>query len=340
MKIVFWGTPEYAAENLLCILNTGQEVSAVVTQPDRRRGRGNRLTPSPVKQVAKNSGIPVYTTDSISKDEKTKKILFNLNADIYIVVAFGQILPEDILKQPKLGCWNSHASLLPKWRGAAPIQWSILMNDSKTGVCVMAMEKGLDTGPVINQESIDIEDTDNLEKLTNKLCKISSRLLIKSIKQIEFTKDLDEHKRLKKLQAIDQANLPGEPSYARQLKKEDFLINWNFKSKVILNKVKGLYPNAYTFFKGKRIKVIEAHYLTESLNKILLKTLNISSMNNLLAQVNPGDVIFIGNDYGIVVVTNDFPIIIKFGQLEGRNITDGYKLSIQAKIYVNDKLGN
>ena len=126
MKIVFWGTPKYAAENLIKIFNAGYEVIAVVTQPDRKRGRGKKLSPSPVKEAAIDLSIPVYETNSISKDQKTKEKLFNLKADIYLVVAFGQILPKEILDQPKLGCWNSHASLLPVWRGAAPIQWSIL----------------------------------------------------------------------------------------------------------------------------------------------------------------------------------------------------------------------
>ena len=130
MKIVFWGTPKYAAENLINIFNEGYEVVAVVTQPDRKRGRGKKLSPSPVKEAAIDLSIPVYATNSVSKDQKTKEKLFNLKADIYLVVAFGQILPKEILDQPKLGCWNSHASLLPVWRGAAPIQWSIINDDS------------------------------------------------------------------------------------------------------------------------------------------------------------------------------------------------------------------
>ena len=159
MKIIFWGTPKYAADNLIEIFKAGHEIIAAVTQPDRKRGRGKKLTPSPVKNVSIDLGIPVLTTPSISKDHKTKEILRNLNADIFLVVAFGQILPSDILDYPKFGCWNSHASLLPAWRGAAPIQWSILNGDSKTGVCIMSMEEGLDTGPVIEQEAININDS-------------------------------------------------------------------------------------------------------------------------------------------------------------------------------------
>ena len=178
MKIIFWGTPKYAAENLINIVNAGYEVIAVVTQPDKRRGRGKYLSPSPVKQAAIDLGIPVYETKSIRTDINTKNLLFNLNADIYIVVAFGQILQKEILEKPQLGCWNSHASLLPVWRGAGPIQWTLINDDKKTGVCIMSMEEGLDTGPVIEQESIDIIDTDNLEILSNRLSNLSSRLFL------------------------------------------------------------------------------------------------------------------------------------------------------------------
>ena len=166
MKIVFWGTPKYAAENLKTIVKAGYEVIAVVTQPDRKRGRGKNLSPSPVKEAAEELSIPVYATHSISKDQKTKELLLNLKADVYLVVAFGQILPKEILDQPNLGCWNSHASLLPAWRGAAPIQWSLINDEAKTGICIMSMEEGLDTGPVIEQESTVIKDSDNLETVS------------------------------------------------------------------------------------------------------------------------------------------------------------------------------
>ena len=234
MKIVFWGTPKYAAENLKTIVKAGYEVIAVVTQPDRKRGRGKKLSPSPVKEAAEELSIPIYATQSISKDQKTKEILLNLKADVYIVVAFGQILPKEILDQPKLGCWNSHASLLPVWRGAAPIQWSIINADAKTGICIMSMEEGLDTGPVIEQETTVIDDSDNLEILTNRLSNISAKLLVRSLERLKQTKGLDKSSRLKQLNAIDQSMLKGSPSYARQITKEDNLINWNQNARKIL----------------------------------------------------------------------------------------------------------
>ncbi len=335
MKIIFWGTPKYAAENLLNIVNSGHEVIAVVTQPDRKRNRGNKLSPSPVKQVAIDLSIPVYETESITKDISTKQLLFNLKADVYIVVAFGQILPKEILDQPLLGCWNSHASLLPLWRGSAPIQWSIINGDSKTGICIMSMDEGLDTGPVIEQESTDISNTDNLEILTNRLSKISSKLLVKSLGKIKLTKGLDISERLIKLKAINQSNLQGKPSYARQIKKEDYLIKWNQNARNIIKKILGLYPNTYTVHNNKRIKILEVKMI-ENQKLTEFEINEEKSLNN----ITPGKIISINKKDGITIMTIDYPILIKYGQLEGRKKTDGYTLSVQSNLKINTVLGN
>ena len=335
MKIVFWGTPKYAAENLINIFNAGYEVIAVVTQPDRKRGRGKKLSPSPVKEAAIDLSIPVYATNSISKDQKTKEKLFNLKADIYLVVAFGQILPKEILDQPKLGCWNSHASLLPVWRGAAPIQWSIINDDAKTGICIMSMEEGLDTGPVIEQETTVIDDSDNLEILTNRLSNISAKLLVRSLERIKQTKGLDKSSRLKQLNAIDQSMLKGSPSYARQITKEDNLINWNQNARKIIKKVMGLYPNAYTFHNGKRIKILEASISCD--NEQSQESLDINNQSR--QQRRPGEIIMINKEIGVKIMTNDYPVQIKYAQLEGKKATDSYTLSIQSNLSIHHIFG-
>ena len=335
MKIIFWGTPQYAAENLINIVNAGNEVIAVVTQPDKKRGRGKTLSPSPVKKVATDFGIPVYTTKSISKDQNTKNILINLNADVYVVVAFGQILPREILDMPNLGCWNSHASLLPIWRGAAPIQWSIINDDAETGVCIMAMEEGLDTGPIIEQETTLIEETDNLEILTDRLSNISSKLLVKSLKRIKLTKGLIRTERLKKLKAISQSEIKTKTSYARQINKSDYILDWNQEAKVIIKKIRGLYPNAYTVCKGKRIKIQEADLF---INKDQYS--KIDELDRLFYRKKPGEIIMLDREKGIKIMTKDYPILIKYGQLEGKNRTDAYTLSVQANLNINDIIGN
>ena len=336
MKIIFWGTPKYAAENLINITNAGQEVIAVITQPDRKRGRGKKFSPSPVKEAATDLGIPVFTTESIRKDQKIKEILKKLKADVYVVVAFGQILPREILDQPKFGCWNSHASLLPEWRGAAPIQWSIMNNDSKTGVCIMSMEEGLDTGPVIEKEVTVINDSDNLEILTNRLSKISSKLLVKSLRRIKKAKSLNKLSMLDELNAIDQSKLNGNPSYARQITKMDYLIDWKDNAKKILKRIQGLYPNAYTLFNGKRIKILEAASINHN-----YKTLGIQDIDNESNSKRiHGEIIKINKESGIIIMSNDYPIQIKYAQLEGKRATDGYTLSIQSNLSIKNILGS
>ena len=258
-----------------------------------------------------------------------------MKADIYLVVAFGQILPKEILDQPKLGCWNSHASLLPVWRGAAPIQWSIINDDAKTGICIMSMEEGLDTGPVIEQETTGIDDYDNLEILTNRLSNISAKLLVRSLERIKQTKGLDKLSRLKQLNAIDQSMLKGSPSYARQITKEDNLINWNQNARKIIKKVMGLYPNAYTFHNGKRIKILEANLSCD--NEQSQESLDMNNQSR--QQRRPGEIIMINKEIGVKIMTNDYPVQIKYAQLEGKKATDSYTLSIQSNLSIHNILG-
>ena len=336
MKIVFWGTPKYAAENLICIVKAGYEVIAVVTQPDRKRGRGKYLSPSPVKQSAIDLGIPFFTTQSISKDQDIKDKLIEIKADIYLVVAFGQILPKEVLDVPKLGCWNSHASLLPAWRGAAPIHWSIINDDAKTGICIMSMEEGLDTGPVIEQEESVINDSDNLEILTNRLSKISSKLLVKLLEKIKLTKRIHKSSILNELNAIDQSKLDGKPSYARQIKKEDYLIDWDQKARTIIKKIQGLYPNAYTLYNGKRIKILEAVTITKKEHV----SEGQKNTNESIELRIPGQIIMINKQIGIKIMSKDYPIQIKYAQLEGKKATDSYTLSIQSNLNITNIFGN
>ena len=336
MKIVFWGTPKYAAENLVKIVNAGYEVIAVVTQPDRKRGRGKKLTPSPVKQTAIDLGIRVLSTPSIRKDQNTKDILIGLKADIYIVVAFGQILPKEILDIPKLGCWNSHASLLPLWRGAAPIQWSILNDDKKTGICIMLMEEGLDTGPIVEQQPTVINDLDNLEILTNKLSDISSKLLVKFLGRLTLLNCLKKSTIIEELKPIDQSKLNVNPTYARQIEKEDYIIDWNQKARTIMKKINGLYPNAYTLHNGKRIKILRAEIVLHNEKKLDYNNTDNESMENNI----PGEILTINKQNGLKIMSNDYAIQVTYAQLEGKRATDSFTLSIQADLRVKNILGN
>ena len=165
MKILYWGTPEYAVPTLLALHAAGHEIVGVVTQPDRRRGRGKQLMPSAIKVCAQSLELAVFTPERIKTDVGCQKELADLNADVSVVVAFGQILPKSVLEQPPLGCWNGHGSLLPRWRGAGPIQWALLEGDSETGVGIMAMEEGLDTGPVLLEQRLPISLDQNSHDL-------------------------------------------------------------------------------------------------------------------------------------------------------------------------------
>ena len=181
MRIVFWGTPEYSVKSLKELNKSEHNVVAVISQPDKKRSRGNKLSPSPVKEYASKENIVIFTPDIIKDNFKFIKKLKELNIDIFVVVAYGKILTKEILGIPKYGAWNAHASLLPRWRGAAPIQWSLIKGDKFTGVCIMRMEEGLDTGDVLIEKKIRIENNENLKTLTKKLSDLSSGLILEAL---------------------------------------------------------------------------------------------------------------------------------------------------------------
>tara|TARA_B100000965_G_C19136489_1_gene559743 strand:+ start:8 stop:610 length:603 start_codon:yes stop_codon:yes gene_type:complete len=200
----------------------------------------------------------------------------------------------------------------------------------------MSMEEGLDTGPVIEQEATVINDSDNLEILTNRLSKISSKLLVKSLERIEKTTQIGKELRLEKLKAIDQSNLTGKASYARQIKKEDYLIDWNQKARNIIKKIQGLYPNAYTLYNGKRIKILDASMVVNK--KQYLDSQQI--FNDLIDERIPGQIIMINKQNGIQIMTNDNPIQLIYAQLEGKKATDVHTFLRQSKLKIKDVFGN
>ena len=185
MNVLFWGTPQYAVPTLEALLAAGHTIVGVVTQPDRRRGRGKQVQPSPVKARALDIGCPIFTPSRIRLDIAVQEQLAALKADVSVVVAFGQILPKAVLDHPPLGCWNGHGSLLPRWRGAGPIQWSLLEGDAETGVGIMAMEEGLDTGPVLIEGRVPIRLRDNAQDLSIKLSQLTGELMATAMSQIE-----------------------------------------------------------------------------------------------------------------------------------------------------------
>ena len=242
--------------------DAGHTIVGVVTQPDRRRGRGKQLVSSPVKARAQELGLPVFTPERIRRDEGCKAELAALGADASVVVAFGQILPKDVLEQPPLGCWNGHGSLLPRWRGAGPIQWALLEGDQETGVGIMAMEEGLDTGPVLLEQRIPIHLLDTSIDLAERLSSLTAELMVQAMPLIEAAGLGPEHERRSRLKLRDQGD---EFTYARMLDKQDFKLDWSASALSLHRKVMGLYPGAFTLWKGKRLKVMCSEPLIERL---------------------------------------------------------------------------
>ncbi len=335
MKIIFWGTPNYAIPSLNALIKNGHDILAVVTQPDRRRNRGSKTDFSPIKERALEENIPVYTPQNIKKDIDVQKDIFSLNADIYIVVAYGQILPKEVLENPIYGCWNSHGSILPKWRGAAPIQWCLMSGDKTSGVAIMHMEEGLDTGPILFQEEITISPFENAEQLTHKLSQLSSKLIIKAIQAIETIGPISIDQRIKKLNMKEQSEFVEQVSYARLLKKSDYSINWECSSLEIHRKVMGLYPNAFTHWKGKRIKILETEPF-ENINDNNSHSEILESIIKSKIKYKDGEVIYFSNKSGIFVFTCSGILLIKQAQIEGKRKASFQSLIQQMNINKGD----
>ena len=244
MNIVFMGTPDFAKESLEALYNAGYEILTVVTNPDRAQGRGMKLKPSPVKEFALEKNLRIMQPEKVKKNEEFINEIKNLNPDVICVVAYGKILPKEILEIPKFGCINVHGSLLPKYRGAAPIQWAVLNGDKETGITTMYMDEGMDTGDMILKEKVTIGEDETTGQLWERLSKIGGKLLVKTLKEIE------------------KGTAPREKqgkdfTVAPMLNKNIAKIDWESKTaKEIKNLVRGLNPimGAYTFLKGKKIK--------------------------------------------------------------------------------------
>ena len=336
MKILFWGTPTYAVPTLNALSSAGHEIVGVVTQPDRRRGRGKQLIPSPVKARAIELGVPVFTPERIRKDLQCQEDLAALGADLSVVVAFGQILPNSVLKQPPRGCWNGHGSLLPRWRGAGPIQWALLEGDERTGVGVMAMEEGLDTGPVLIERAIEIGLLDNAQVVAERLSDLTASLMVEAMPLIESAGLGCESERLSTLNV--RAQTEDHANYARMLKKEDFVVDWSASALSIHRKVMGLYPGAVTQWKGKRLKMMATEPLIERLKSELSDEAQALIGRWTTGEHDPGIVLDV-NDAGVVVSSSGCPLLIREAQLEGKSRSVGVTLAQQMSARVGDQMG-
>lgn len=344
VNILYWGTPGYAVPTLRALHEAGHTIVGVVTQPDRRRGRGKQLMPSAVKAAALELGIPVFTPERIRKDPDCQSQLAQLGADVSVVVAFGQILPKEVLDQPPLGCWNGHGSLLPRWRGAGPIQWCLLEGDSTTGVGVMAMEEGLDTGPVLLEQSLPIGLRENASELGERLSQLTADLMVRAMPLIEAAGPGAEADRLARLGVRPQSEAS---TYARMLAKEDFQIDWHQSALVIHRKVMGLYPGATTLWKGKRLKLMSTEPLVKRLSDqlspeaaALARQWGLSAGETQDPSIHPGQVLALVPDQGLVVASTGCPLLVREAQLEGKSRTSGGALLQQLQAKPGDRLGD
>ncbi|SDZ87395.1 methionyl-tRNA formyltransferase [Oribacterium sp. KHPX15] len=245
MKVIFMGTPDFAVSTLEALYKAGHEISLVVTQPDRPKGRHGEAQKSDVRIAAESHSIPVITPLKIRNDEEARKLLKDLSPDVIVVTAFGQILPQDILDIPKYGCVNVHASLLPKYRGAAPIQWAVLNGDRETGVTTMQMDAGLDTGDILLTRKIALDPKETGGSLFDKLAVLGSELIVETLDKIadgSITRTPQDH---------DAATKVG------MFTKSFGLIDWSGPAATIERKIRGLnpWPSAYTFLSGKQLKL-------------------------------------------------------------------------------------
>lgn len=246
------GTPDFAVGALQAIIEAGHQVSAVVTQPDKPKGRGKELQMTPVKACAAAHNIPVFQPGKI-KEPEAVEVLRSYEADIFVVAAFGQILSEEILSMPKYGCVNIHASLLPKYRGAGPIQWAIIDGEKKTGVTIMQMEKGLDTGDMLLQKEVEIDPKETGDSLHDKLAAAGAELIVEALPKIAAG------------QLTPRKQNDAESCYAKMLQKSMGRIDWNMTADKLDCLIRGLisWPGASTTFRGKNLKIWEEEPVME-----------------------------------------------------------------------------
>lgn len=245
LRVLFMGTPDFAKESLENLYNEGYEIIGVVTNPDKPKGRGMKMIASPVKEYAVEKALEVYQPEKLKNNKEFIDLINDLNPDLICVVAYGKILPKEILNIPQYGCINLHGSILPKYRGAAPIQWAILNGDKTTGVTTIYMDEDMDSGDIILKQEVEIGEYETTGELWNRLSNIGAKLLIETVKQIE--------------QGIAPRKKQGENyTLAPMLNKEMSKIDWNnMNSEKIKNLVRGLNPimGAYTMYENKKIKL-------------------------------------------------------------------------------------
>ena len=304
MNVLFMGTPDFAEKSLERIYEAGFNIIAVVTNPDRPKGRGMKMIASPVKEYAISKNIKVYQPEKIKNNTEIIETIKKLNPDVICVVAYGKILPKEILEIPKLGCINVHGSLLPKYRGAAPIQWAVLNGDKTTGITTMYMDEGMDTGDMILKEKIEIGENETTGELWEKLAQIGGKLLVETLEKVES--------------GTAPRQKQGENyTIAPMLNKDMAKINWEEKNSAeIKNLVRGLNPimGAYSILNGKKLKIWKVENLTNE--SFMDKYVEFKEYKRKFENITPGTIVYIDKKEGIYVKTKDGLILLLEVQAE------------------------
>lgn len=276
MRIVFMGTPDLSVPALEAVFDAGHEVIAVVTQPDKPKGRGKAVLMTPVKEKAISLGIPVYQPVK-ARDEAFVQILRDLNPDVMVVIAFGQILPESILEIPAYGCINIHVSLLPKYRGASPLQWAVLDGETESGVTTMMMDAGIDTGDILEQKVIPLDPKETYGSIYDKLSMAGGALIVSTLEKIE------------KGTIVRTPQKDEEATHTKKITKAMGDIDWTMEATIIERLIRGLnpWPSAYTTWNGKTIKLWDADVLEEEYPGICGQIVKVDK-NSLLLKTGKG----------------------------------------------------
>ena len=305
MNIVVMGTPDFARDSLSAIYDAGHEIPAVVTVPDKPKGRGMKLIPCEVKEYAVEKNIKVYQPEKLRENKEIVNILKDINPDVICVVAYGKIIPKEILEIPKYGCVNVHPSLLPQYRGSAPIQWAILNGDKETGVTTMYLDEGMDSGDIILQTKTPIDKDETSGELWDRLSKIGAELLVETLEKIEN-------------KTAPRIKQPKEFTLAPMLEKSQAKIDWENKTaQEIKNLVRGLNPimGAYSLFNEKKIKFWKVDNL--SIEEFINKYPEFKEYEYRFLEIDPGTVLYIDKKEAIYIMAKEG--ILKVLEIQGEN---------------------
>lgn len=331
MNVVFWGTPAFAVPTLTALLaDPDIQVQAVVSQPDRRRGRGSKLIPSPVKQEALAHNLPVWQPERVKRCPETLQNLRACAADFFVVVAYGQLLSAEILEMPRLGCINVHGSLLPKYRGAAPLQWAIANGEAETGITTMLMDIGMDTGAMLLKTATPISLLDTCHTLGDRLAQAGAELLIQTLHQRQ------DHL----LTPIPQEDTAA--TYAPLLGKHDFQIHWQRRAMDIHNQVRGFYPLCYSQWRGQTLKIIETVPLGEAYWQQLptpYHSLINAYQTRQPPEGKPGEIVALIKQWGPVINTGDGHLLLHTVQPPGKRPQSGWDFVNGNHLNVGEMLG-